>query len=126
MKRKILLLAILILPISFLNSQKTIQNGYSTIDIRNINRLPVNYKGVNPESVYNELIERVNKLKKDEFETTSQYEERVEAECQKPIIDKLNTDSSFAFVTCSPLRNHFRGSTEKGYSYDADKQLLTM
>jgi len=119
-------LAIATLPIVVTYCQKNVQNGYSTIIIKNLNRLPANYKGVNPELVYNKLIERAKTLKKDEFETTAQYNERIKVEYQKPIIDNLNIDSSFAFVTCSPLRNHFRGLTEKGYFYDADKQLLTI
>src|SRR5262245_11661503 len=59
---------------------------YSTVPFDPLlNRLPVGYSGHNAEQLITELSKRMNS-KKDEFETTEQYQRRIDMELEKPFI----------------------------------------
>ena len=97
------------------NSQSTKKEScvYSEkqIDL-NIKNLPANYHGNNLKSLANEIVSRMN-LKKDEFETTPQFQERIKNEKKKPLLGELNFNSTFAFE-----------SSDTEFQYDADRQKM--
>ena len=62
-----------------------------------IPNLPLGFQGVNPIELYKNLEKRKDKLNKKEFETTSQFQDRIKKENTKPIIGKLTEDSLYFF-----------------------------
>jgi len=79
----------------------------------NRKQLPLDYKGVNPVLLFNQIYYRSN-LHKSDYETTSQYNERISLERGKPLFGKIYTDSILAFV---PKQNI-------DCNYNADNQTL--
>lgn len=88
---------------------------YSTVsfDLR-LPVLPPTFQGHDLAKLYSVLEQRsLSSSKKDEFETTEEYSERIRAEQTKVIIDSLFANSVYAFKArdCKP-------------QYDADKQTF--
>jgi hypothetical protein len=96
--------------------KKTSSYDISPFDL-NRKQLPINYKGVNPILLYNQLEKKSRDLTKSEYETTIQYSERINLEKEKPLFGKIYTDSILAFV--SDTRNI-------KYNYNADVQSLNI
>jgi hypothetical protein len=80
----------------------------------NRKQLPLDYKGVNPALLYDKIVDRSYNLKSD-YETTSQYNERISLERMKPLFGKIHTDSILAFVSKHICPN-----------YNADNQILNV
>lgn len=76
--------------------------------------LPPNYMGHDLKSIAEALEERKGHAKKDEYETTEQYKQRIQDEEHKPLIDTLTLDDIFSFVVFPESK------------YDADTQTLTL
>lgn len=93
--------------------------AYSTTSFNlNLVKVPVDYKGIDPILLYNKLEVVAKKQVKSEFETSSQYNERINIENENPIIHKLNKDSILAF--CIKVDYDFKTN------YDAENQLLSI
>jgi tetratricopeptide (TPR) repeat protein len=94
-------------------SQSTLQYDSSPFD-RSVNRLPINYVGVDVGTLLLRLKARVQNSKKDEFETTEAYRLRVEKQHATPILGSLNYDSVM--------------STRANLSatYNADQELMSV
>jgi hypothetical protein len=58
---------------------------------------------------------KIKTSKKDEFETTEQFQERIKKEFAQPIVASMNIDSLWAFVDSKPKT-----------SYDADSGTMTV
>lgn len=80
----------------------------------NLSRIPVGFRGHNPIELYNNIKKKSIAINKGEFETTAQYEEKIEAESKKPIIGNLYEYSLFTFQS----NNIF------DLTYDADNQEM--
>lgn len=100
--------------VSFSQIISTIRSGtYSQkqIDL-NISNLPANFHGNDLKSLTDEIIRRGN-LTKDEFETTSQFRERVEKERKKNLTDELTYASNLALEL-----------NQTKFQYDADRKVM--
>lgn len=78
-----------------------------------ITTLPVKFRGHDPSMIFKRLEERQRTLKKDEFETTESYRQRIQAQASRPFLGVLTPLDIFAFVIDKPESE-----------YDADKQIL--
>ncbi|WP_258007374.1 GUN4 domain-containing protein, partial [Cylindrospermopsis raciborskii] len=87
---------------------------YLTTPFNNSTEIPPNFLGHDLEAISNALIKRQESLKKDEFETTQAFNQRVIKEGLKPILGTINVDSTLAFV----LSDKFESS------YNADLSLF--
>jgi hypothetical protein len=93
----------------------------AAIDIRpfdiRIDKLTPGFAGHDIKAVYNDLVARKNKAVKGEFETTREFEARLQRETEAPILGKLDRTDYLAFV----LQNS-SGET----LYDADAKTMTI
>nr|WP_236107338.1 GUN4 domain-containing protein [Cylindrospermopsis raciborskii] len=87
---------------------------YLTTPFNNSTKILPNFLGHDLEAISNALIKRQESLKKDEFETTQAFNQRVIKEGLKPILGTINVDSTLAFV----LSDKFESS------YNADLSLF--
>jgi hypothetical protein len=78
-----------------------------------VESLPPNYIGNNPQTITDEIVKRGNFVK-DEFETTTQFQERVTNEKKKKITSELNYNSFLAFS----------GNDDSPFKYDANNQRM--
>jgi hypothetical protein len=58
----------------------------------NLEKLPPKYFGNDPKAIFTALEERKGKAEKSEFETTEQFQKRLEKENSMPIIGKIKSD----------------------------------
>lgn len=82
------------------------------------NQLPSRYRGHSLMAVFYALADRLDALKKDEFESTAEYRKRVSRIGALPISSKLPADSLLAFSFIADDHDQF---TTK---YDADRLVL--
>ena len=87
---------------------------------RSLTKIPISFNGHNPIELYNNLHKRTTSLTKDEFESTAQFEQKLQIEKSKPIIGKLNEDSLFALIP-NEIRLHY-----SGFKYNADSMNLEL
>lgn len=76
-------------------------------------KIPADFLGHDIEKLYN-TFKNKQSGKKDEFETTEQYQKRLEAEKDKPLFGTVAKDSILAFVV--------KANSE----YNADEQIMTV
>ena len=79
-------------------------------------QLPLKFRGHPFKILAQNLWDRRTQLKKDEFETTTQYEVRALAVHKLPIVGRLGENDLYAFVEGTPTI----------YSYDADKEIMSI
>jgi hypothetical protein len=80
-------------------------------------RCPIGFQGLNPVSLYNELLKNKSKIiKKNEFETTEEYESRKRSHSSDSLSGSFRLNSVFAIPILADVLT----------SYDADKELLTV
>lgn len=91
-------------------------SGYSTTIFNPATeQLPSQYKGHNLGFLYLNIEQLKSRTaKKDEFETTSDFKKRTEAEFKRPILGTLSLDDIYAFK-----------AAKCETSYDADNQQIT-
>ena len=75
--------------------KKTSSYDISPFDL-NIKQLPIDYKGVNPLILYNQLENRSSNLIKSEYETTLEFQSRQLVIRDKLIVGKIGVDSLIA------------------------------
>lgn len=80
----------------------------------NTERIPIPYLGHDIEQVYNAFDRRKKAERKDEFETTDQYQKRLSGQSSEPLFGSVGPDAILAFVV-SPSSQ-----------FDADSQTLTV
>ncbi|HYX28142.1 MAG TPA: hypothetical protein VE863_06220 [Pyrinomonadaceae bacterium] len=81
--------------------------------------LSPNFSGTDPKALFDRLTDLKQRLTKDEFETTAQFEKRAAQEKQKPVLGTLTLADTFTFVISqSPLR--------LDAEYNADSQQMTL
>lgn len=116
MKKLTLLLTVLTLAFSIIGQQTstgtTSCDSEKEIDI-NAEKLSANYHGNNLVKIFREIRKKTS-LVRDEFETTKQFNERVQKENQKPILGNLNFENLFAF------------EYEGLFKYDADNERMSI
>lgn len=78
-------------------------------------KLPPNYAGHDAKQLYQNIQQRKSREKKGEFETSEQFQKRVEKESTAPILGSLGTDNYFVF---QPMKIDSQ--------YDADKKVLSV
>lgn len=78
--------------------KKTDKYTTTQIDL-NLEKLPSNYYGNEPKSIYQAIKHRKNSSGKGEFETTEQYQKRIDNENSLPIIGQIGSDGLFSFQT---------------------------
>ena len=83
-------------------------------------KIPLNFKGQNSIELYNILKKKSVEILKDEFETTTQFEDRVKSINNKPIIGNLSEDSIFVF---KPKHINLYCLN---FEYDADSQDIEL
>jgi len=89
--------------------------AYLTISFDpSIQKIPVPYLGHDIEQTYKAFDERKKAERKDEFETTEQFQRRLTEQAGKPLFGSVGQDSVLAFVVSA------------GLGYDADSQTLTI
>ncbi len=62
------------------------------------NSLPTDFKGEDPNFIFDQLLELKGKLIKNEFESTAEFEKRSSEELRRPIASNLGLKDTFAFV----------------------------
>ena len=77
--------------------------------------LPAGFSGADVERVYEAFAERFRAEKKDEFETTEQYRQRLERQRAAPVLGDIRADSTVAFNLLGPFSK-----------YDADAGVLSV
>lgn len=85
-------------------------------DIR-VDKLTPGFAGHDIKAIYNDLMARKNMAVKGEFETTSEFEARLQRETEAPILGKLDRRDYLAFVLTNSS-----GET----LYDADAKIMTI
>ncbi len=78
-----------------------------------VERLPANYRGNDPDRIYQLIEKRQDSRTKGEFETTEQYHSRIQRQDGQPLIGSLMMTGLFAFETA-----------ELKFRYDADRGLI--
>lgn len=78
-----------------------------------IEQLPPSYYGHDLSVLINEILRREN-IKKDEFETTKQFQDKIQAENNKPLLGNLIFTSLYAF------------QGEGDFKYDADREEMNV
>jgi hypothetical protein len=78
----------------------------------NIDRIPLPCSGHDVEQIYEAFDKRKKAERKDEFETTEQYQRRLTEQSGKPFFGQIGSDSVLAFVV------------DTSSEYDADSQTL--
>ena len=86
-----------------------------------ITKVSVPFFGHDIEQIYNAFTKR-NSAKKDEFETTVQYQKRVVAEATAPLFGSVTQDSKLVFFVSPDLQPRWSSMGK----YDADSQIFTM
>lgn len=90
-------------------------------DIRSFNiqvdKLAPGFTGHDIKAIFNDLVAKKDRAVKGEFETTAEFEARLQREAQVPILGKLERDGYFAFVIKNSSGETF---------YDADSQVMTI
>jgi len=95
--------------------QKKTASSYLTVPFDpSIQKIPVPYQGHDIEQVYESFDRRKNAERKDEFETTEQFQRRLTEQAGEPLYGSVTQDSILAFVV-SP-----------NSEYNADSQTLTI
>jgi hypothetical protein len=85
-----------------------------------IEKMPTNFLGHNPVEVFKTLEKREIDLQKDEFETTEDYEKRIQILKNKISNDWINHETLFSFI---PSKQDLKISS---FNYNADKQELEL
>lgn len=89
------------------------RQGYSSKPLENVAKLPPDFHGNDIKTIYTVLERRAN-MKKGEYETSSQFEERCQEEANRPLDGELYDSSTFAFeISVEP-------------EYNADDQTMTV
>lgn len=93
--------------------------------------LPQNYMGHDLKNIYEALEKRKEHAKKDDYETTEQYNQRIQDLDRKPLIGKLTVDDLFSFVVTTGTTQKIHGTLAYhkiliSNEYDADSQTLTL
>lgn len=81
---------------------------------QNITALPDNFVGHNIQQITDLVLNRRRKMKRDEFETTEQFQKRLEKLQSAPLAQGFQLTSSIAFITPSIS------------VYDADKEVMQL
>lgn len=81
------------------------------IDI-SLEKLPSNYYGNEPKSIYFAIQKIKKSAVKGEFETTEQFQKRIESENKRPIIGKISPDGFFSFQANGPEIKYSADETE--------------
>lgn len=79
-----------------------------------IDKISVPFYGHDIEQIYRSFGNRKKSAKKDEFETTEQYQKRLANEAAAPLFDTVTPDGTFVFTVAPETK------------YDADSQTLTI
>jgi hypothetical protein len=83
---------------------------YTAVQIdSNLEKLPSNYYGNDPKSIYDSIKKRNRSAVKGEFETTEQFQKRIDKENSLPIIGQISSKGLFSLQA---------GKTEVNYSAD--------
>lgn len=95
--------------------QKKTAPSYLTVPFDpGIQQISVPYQGHDIEQVYQSFDRRKNAERKDEFETTEQFQRRLTEQAGAPLYGSITQDSILAFVVSPSLE------------YNADSQTLTI
>jgi len=98
-------------------------------------RLPAHFVPVDPEELYKAANAILATPEKSEFETTTQYQSRVEALSQKPLVRGLKASDDFAIILRPSLRSVSGRAPDQqdrfadGFvdtTYDADSKLMSV
>lgn len=99
MKNRILSITIALLVLNPLATRAQIRTAYSTRPLDSkAERLPGNYRGMDPEVIYQTLKRLETLERKGEFETTDQHNSRISKMREMPILGILRRDGIFAFT----------------------------
>jgi hypothetical protein len=82
-----------------------------------VDKLAPGFTGHNIKAIFNDLVTKKNNALKGEFETTAEFEARLQRQAQEPILGKLDRNGYFAFVIKNTSGETF---------YDADLQVMTI
>jgi hypothetical protein len=85
----------------------------------NLTLLPANYNGLDIIAIYESLSSRSEVKTKGEYETTVDFNKRIDSICKAPIISKLTFDSIFCFQ--GDLDTY-----SDNLSYDADTEMFSI
>ena len=127
MKTKLIIIFIFISCITVLvlgqnvKKKPVVQSIYLTSSFnKQISKIPSGFLGHNPQTIYKAVEIKSRLLSKDEFETTSNYEQRIIKEKNSPILGVLNEDSLFVFRSM-PSNLYILD-----FDYNADNQELKL
>lgn len=100
---------------------KSVSNvAYSAFPIdKSIERLPLEFAAQDPQQIYNALVEKFGP--KREFESTPQYQERLQSEKDKPLFGDIRANGLFVSEV-DHSKDNAVGKAEM--VYDADRQVL--
>lgn len=100
---------------------KAVPVASTTADVRSfdiqVDKLPPGFMGHNIKAIFDDLVAKKEKAVKGEFETTAEFEARLQHQAQMPILGKLDRNGYFAFVIENSSGETF---------YDADSQVMTI
>ena len=94
------------------------------------NKLPANFQGDDADLLYRAIAQKLVHPDKEEFESSAEYETRLQVFASQPLLGKMSAGDEFAFVLGLGGES-VRGADATVYgkiqtSYDADAQVLTV
>ena len=99
LKHKLISIVFALLVLNVLAARAQVRTAYSTRPFDSkAERLPANYRGMNPEVIYQNFKRQEELEKKGEFETSDQYNSRISRMRGLPILGALRRDGIFAFA----------------------------
>src|SRR3990172_2244968 len=87
-------------------------SDYTDAFYMNVSSLPAQFKGHDPNGFYENASLSRNEFEKDDFETSEQFKQRINAASLRPILANLNYNDYFTF----------RAKPSMNTTYDADKE----
>lgn len=103
-------------------SKKPSKTKYLTVPYNESIRITPDFLGHDLKAIIDVLTKRKEFFKKGEFETTQEFNERINREQIKPILGTVSLDSKLAFVA----QKYRRFLLDVKTSYDADSNLFSI
>ena len=94
------------------------------------NKLPANFQGDDADLLYRAIAQRLVHPGKEEFESSAEYEKRLQAFASQPLLGKTSASDEYAFVlgrggeSVRDIDATVYGKIQT--SFDADAQVLTV
>ena len=113
-------LAIVLLNVSAVYGEEKLDYASIPFD-SSATTLPIDFRGNNQKELFEKIIITIKKNKKDEFETTEQWKQRVDSNLSQNIYGNININSLLSFV-----KDNSNATYDYNFIYDADNKLINL